>query len=233
MIHSKFCFAGPLSGSLGLCLWSICIRLGISPQNLPRVLNRSVSQGRASLAVRCICIRRGDPGMLQIRDQDRAWDTAFPGCSQGRYIIAPGPEPSSEEQEFRGWGICIVLEPVRAQQHSVFLPLAIQWSFASCYPLSWVPGSRLQDSFTWWASHPTPWCCWWARMSFLWTGANLPSSCLHHCNQREVYLFTSFGWVFSTPYFSQACISYTHSIPVSSPSSQNLLLEKDLISSFI
>lgn len=65
------------------------------------------------------------------------------------------------------------------------------------------------------------------------TGANLPSSCLHHCSQREIYLFTSFGWVFSTPYFSQACISYTHSIPVSSPSSQNLLLEKDLISSFI
>ena len=65
------------------------------------------------------------------------------------------------------------------------------------------------------------------------TGANLPSSCLHHCNQHEVYLFTSFGWVFSIPYFSQACISYTHSIPVSSPSSQNLLVEKDLISSFI
>ena len=102
VIHSKFCFAGPLSGSLGLCLWSICIRLGIIPQNLPRVLNRSVSRGCASLAVRCICIRRGDPGMLQIRDQDRAWDSAFPGCSQGRCIIAPGPEPSSEEQEFRG-----------------------------------------------------------------------------------------------------------------------------------
>ena len=28
------------------------------------------------------------------------------------------------------------------------------------------------------------------------TGANLPSSCLHHCSQREIYLFTSFGWVF-------------------------------------
>ena len=78
--------------------------------------------GCASPAVRCICVRRGDPGILQIRDQGRAWDSAFPGCSQGRCIIAPGPEPSSEEQQFRGWGICIVLEPVRAQQHCLSSP---------------------------------------------------------------------------------------------------------------
>ena len=135
--------------------------------------------------------------MLQIRDQGRAWDSAFPGCSQGRCIIAPGPEPRSEEQEFRGWGICIVLEPVRAQQHSCLSSPSESVKF--CKLLSIVLSTWLTASgFIHLVSISSNPLMLLVRMNVfsVKTGANLPSSCLHHCSQREVYLFTSFGWVF-------------------------------------